>query len=45
MILNLHGLEKYYPRMPWVYKALVDKSFDAGVFWYIDDGRLTADTT
>ena len=45
MILNLHGLEKYDPRMPWMYKARVDKSIDAGVFWYIDDGRLTTDTT
>ena len=45
VILNLPGLEKYDPRLPWVYKARADGSIAADVLWYIDDGRPTAGTT
>ena len=45
VILNLPGLEKYNPRLPWVYKARADGSIAADVLWYMDDGRPTTGTT
>ena len=44
VILNLSGLEKCDPRFPWVYNARADGSIAVDVYWYIDDGRPTADT-
>ena len=44
MILNLPGLETYDSRLPWRYKARTYSSIAADFFWYIDDGRPTANT-
>ena len=44
VILNLPGLEKYDSRLPWMYKARADDPIVTDVFWYIDDGRPTANT-
>ena len=44
VILNLTGLEKYDSRLPWMYKARADDPIVTDGFWYIDDGRPTANT-
>ena len=45
VILNLPGMISYDTTLPWVYKAREDGSIAADIYFYIDDGSPTADTT
>ena len=44
VVLNLPGLDRYDPSLPWVYKVREDGLIAADAFWYIDDGRPIAGT-
>ena len=44
VVLNLHGLDRYDPNLPWVYKVREDGAIPTDSFWYIDDGRPIANT-
>ena len=44
VVLNLHGLDRYDPNLPWVYKVREDGAIATDSFWYIDDGRPIANT-
>ena len=44
VILNLPGLGRYHPSLPWIYKSPEDDSIATDEIWYIDDGRPAANT-
>ena len=41
IFLNLPNMKDYNPTRPWVYKVRSGEKIVTGVFWYIDDGRIT----
>ena len=45
VILNLPGTRSCNPSRPWVYKVRNNEKISTDVFWYIEDGRLTAPTS
>ena len=44
VILNLPGLDRYHPSLPWIYKSPEDDSIATDEIQYIDDGRPAANT-
>ena len=44
IVLNLPGMKKYDPSLPWVFKARLDNKVAGDLFIYIDDLRCTGTT-